>query len=884
MISNALKYSVFACLFKDVSSRRMRAALQNTLFSASVPTVREVRTALQNTLLRGLIAGVLAAGLTAPALAQSDQTVQSDVLSASETLKQGDVSVEDALRRLAGINYSATGLVNPRALGLQHFSLTVDGQRLAGTGFGERGYDLQALPIELFRDLEYIWYLRADRDANALGGTINLKTGSSGLASQRHLRARIGGGTNADYYRITGTTGNVSIQYTEPLLESLTLHLNIAAQQDAHGWEGFATEYAVRDFGNGMTDVVQRFTPGIETTGNERLGGNLQLYFQPDERQRYYLRAFANLNNREFVRHEAQWFANNSWVNPTTTGNLGRHIYTLDTYTRSVHMYAVHAGGRHSFSALDLDYKAGWSHANVNQNQYLFNFEAINMPHTVNLDDRNRPVVEPVNNMPTRQTLRLAPMNYIKDRHLDTRLHAQVDASVNLSPATLQFGSAFQRERKDANDAGAFLHVIYNSRVPQTLNDFEEMRLRTVTVLGDTYSIPWLSDATSARNFLDSSVPAFATNEQTNRMLTDRFNYGAAEDVISAYAMVDAEFGPLTFYAGVRLEHAIVAYDGRQVRFDRFNRFVSTTEVTEEHDYTSILPGFMAGYAANETLRLSLSYGRTIHRHDYQILAPFQLIAGSDTTLFSGNPSLNPMQSDNFDLRVRFDPLLSTHIQLGAFYKAVQNYAEVGRQGVRFTEGQEPVFDYLFETNPALTSVEATVSQYRNSDATASIYGFDAGLQQQFDFLPGLLRYLSAGVTYTYTLSELENVRQNSVVLQDYSPHTLYTVLSMNTPKWYVNISYHRASEVLVHVQDEVRLAPSISASEPVYFDQYSDGWSDLSVAAGISLSPRFSLWVNALNLLGAEQRVYHENRSLYPSGSRKMIGRGVMAGIQFQL
>jgi TonB-dependent receptor len=903
MILNALKYPFYVGLISYCNIRvtlkkvrfsrmygdvlavcRMRMVLGNAVSTGFLPAFFTRTVSLQKVFFMSITVFFFVVSVISAAFAQSTQPALSNELSAEVAVQHGDVTVDDALRRVTGITYSATGLLNPRALGLRYFSVAVDGQRLAGTGFGERGFDLQTLPVELFRDFEYLWFLRANQDANALSGTINLKTGSDGLASQRYLRARLGAGSNADYYRMTGTTGNVSIQYTEPLLESLTLHLNIVAQQDANGWEGFATEYAVRDFGSGLTDVVQRFTPGIETTVNERLGGNLQLYFQPDERQRYYLRAFANVNNREFVRHEAQWFANNSWVNPTTTGNLARHFYNLDTYTRSVQLYAAHAGGRYRFSAVELDYKAGWSHANVNQSRYLFGFEAFNMPHTIDLDDRSRPVVEPVNNMPTRQTLRLTPMNYIKDRHLDTRLHAQADATVNLAPARVQFGAGFQRERKDANDAGAFLHVIFNSRVPQTLNDFDEMRVRTVSVLGDTYTIPWLSDAASARNFLDSSVPAFATNDQTNRMLTDRFNYGSDEDVISAYAMTDVTFGPVNLYVGVRLEHTIAAYDGRQVRFDRFNRFVSTTEVTDKHDYTTILPSFMAGYNANETLSLSLSYGRTIHRHDYLMLAPFQMIAGSDTTLFSGNPSLKPLQSDNIDLRAQFTPIAVTRIQLGAFYKAIQNYAEVGRQRVRFAEGQEPVFDYLFENNPGLTSVEAMVSQYRNSDATASVYGFDAGVQQQFDFLPGLLRYLSAGVTYTYTFSELNDVRQNSVVLQNYSPHTLYAILSMHSPKWYVNVSYHRASEVLIHMSDEVRLAPSINTAEPVFFDQYSDGWSDLSVAAGVNLSPRFTLWINALNLLGAEQRLYHEDRSLYPSGAQKMIGRGVMAGIQFQL
>ena len=810
---------------------------------------------------------------------------QSDIveLHADDLRQHTDQTVQEALLRMHGTGTNYDGILNLRALGANRYNVTVDGQRLATSGFGVRGLDLDMLSNDMFRSIQWIRFQRADMDANALAGTINLRT-DVGLATERSITARVGAGSNPDYYRLTGTISNASLQYTEPLLESLSLHLNLAVQQDITGWEGFTSQYAVRDFGDGPEDVLQRLSPSVETVGTQRAGGNLQLTFRPDERQQYHIRVLANVSEQEFIRHQSQWFANNSWVNPTTTGNLGRHFYNLDTHVRSTQLYAVQAGGQNQLNIIRLSYNLGWAHTYTEQSRYGFGFEALNMPHTVNMDDRNRPTAEPVNNMPTRQTMRLMPMNYITDRHLDTRVSGRLDGDVDLGVIALRVGFSLESGHKDANDAGAFAHIIYNSRVLQTLNDFDEMRVRNFSVLNNAYTIPWLSDAASARNFVDSSVPAFATNEQVNRLLTEMHNYGAFEDVYAAYALTEAEFGNLSIYAGIRMEHTEARYEGRAVRFDRFNRFQSTTELGEGISYTNVLPSARFAFQLTEGVQLSTALSTTLHRHDYQVLAPFQMVSGSDTTIFSGNSSLKPIKSNNIDFHADATLSASTRFRASAFYKNVRDYIEVQQRSETFIEGQEQVFDYIFENNVSLSSIQATISQYQNSEATAAIYGFDFGLDQRMLMLPGVLRHLGVSATYTYTISELENVRENSVILQDYSPHYFQTSIDFTTPRGFLQLSYQWASEVLTIMQDAPRLAPSVSSTEPVFFDQYTEGWSDLSFSAGVAFSSRVNVWVNAYNLLGAEQRVYHEDRNLYPSGSMKRIGRGVMAGIQFNL
>lgn len=815
------------------------------------------------------------------------QSASSDTFDSRITYEElryfGDLSIDEVLIRMYGVSAGHRGHLNLRGVGQNRYSVTIDGQRVASTGLGDRSFDISTLSTEMVRDLEWKRFLTADMDHNALGGTINLRTNRN-LVSARELSVRAGAGANPDYNSLTGTIGQLAIQYAEPLRDDLTLAINLSYQQDMSGWEGLQNEYASRDFGNGLVDLMEQVTPFVETTESNRIGGSLNLHFQPNNDQFYFLRAFLNVEDREFVQHQSRWLSNNSWTNQNTTGNQGRFRYNLNSTDRSIQTYAVHAGGRNAIDIVQLDYSMGWTHTTNESTAYLFSFEALNMPHSVDFDDRTRPVVEPVNNSPTRQTMRLLPMNFIADRHLDTRFSGNVDITIPLSPVTIKVGSNATLSHKNANDSGAFSHFEYNSRTLQTLNDFEELRLRNFSVLNDTYDIPWLTNAESAKSFMNSNVPAFATNEQVNRRLSDIYNYGAFEDVYSGYGMLEADLGQLQLYAGIRIEQTEAKYEGRVVRFDRFNRYVSTSDTSETASYTNVLPSVSAVYKLTDNTSAGVSFGRTIQRHDYNILAPYQLISAVDTSLFRGNHDLKPITSDNVDFVLSHQFSSANRVHVGAFYKSLQNYISLQDELVIFTEGEEQVFDFIFDENPNVTQIEARQRQYRNNDDATTIYGVEAGFAHRLTFLPGALRGLGIAANYTYMFTELENSRDEAVILQNYSPNTVNVSIDYTRSRFFVQIAYQWADEVLTNRQADQRIAPSINAEDPVYFDKYSDGWSDLSLSASINFSQRVSLWLNAYNLLGTEQSQYNYDRSLYPSGTLKRIDRGIMAGIQFNL
>jgi TonB-dependent receptor len=839
------------------------------------------------------LSGIVCAGLMLTGIGVSDgysqvssttDSQQSNPQATSTELnRNGDFSVSDALLRLNGVYAGPRGEVNLRGVGYNRYRVTLDGQRLASTGLGDRSFDLMGIPADVAARIEWIRIVNADMDADGLAGSINLVTGEA-MAEGRSLTLRVGGGANSDYYRLTGPMGRGSLQYQDRVSETVSLGLSLSYQQEYRGWEGLSTHFASRDFGDGAVDVIERFGPYAQTEGRNRLSGSVNLRFRPSTSQEYNLRVFINDDEKLGNQHRYSWLSNSSWVNQNTTTNQGRLGYTLSSNDQSVQTYAAHFGGANKFDRFQLDYNVGWSHSDAKNTAYHFRFEALNTPHTVDFDNRERPQAEPVNNFPRRQDMRLQPMDYIFDRHLETVYTGKADVTIPLSIVSVKTGLSVNSTHKNANEEGAFSHIIYTSRTPQTLNDFDELRISNFEVLGDAYELPWLANPESAKYFLNSSVPAFATNEQNNRRLTDIWNYGAFEDVYAGYAMATSSFGPLKLTAGLRYEQTEATYEGRIMTYDRFNRFVSTVDTSVSTSYSNLFPSVNVSFDATSRITAGVAYSQTIHRHSYNLLAPFQFVSGQDTTIFKGNPNMSPLTSNNIDVYGNARLSATSVISASVFHKSLANFISLQRNRVTYREGDIAAFDYIFEANPTFEEIEATEIQYRVGDESATIYGFEIALHHRFSYLPGPLTNLGLSGSYSYSSSDFENSRDEQLNLPGFSPQMANFSVDYSSRRLYANVTWQWAAETLVNLGEIERPAPSFDPENPVYLDEYSDGWNDVSLNLGVHLSQKVTLWANIYNVSGRDQVSYLNNRNVYPTGTSRRVDHGFMMGIKFAL
>ena len=136
---------------------------------------------------------------------------------------------------------------------------------------------------------------------------------------------------------------------------------------------------------------------------------------------------------------------------------------------------------------------------------------------------------------------------------------------------------------------------------------------------------------------LDNAISRGPTQDSLapDPLATNQFR--ADQAVHAAYGVWEQPFGRLTAQTGLRLEYAELDLD--QV----------TTGVRESTHYVRAYPTLHLGYELGDTQTLKASYSRRVQRPQPFELNPF-LIFREATNYVSGNPDLEPQETDSYEL------------------------------------------------------------------------------------------------------------------------------------------------------------------------------------------------------------------------------------------
>jgi outer membrane receptor protein involved in Fe transport len=124
---------------------------------------------------------------------------------------------------------------------------------------------------------------------------------------------------------------------------------------------------------------------------------------------------------------------------------------------------------------------------------------------------------------------------------------------------------------------------------------------------------------------------------------------------------------------GLRIEQTHASYTGNVVVTDSTGKYLSTTPVSGDQQYTEWLPSVQLRVALDGHSNVRAAYGRGIARPNFSDLPPYLVEQDKKKTVNVGNPALKPTSANSFDLLFeRFlEPLGA--IQAGVFYKALKN-------------------------------------------------------------------------------------------------------------------------------------------------------------------------------------------------------------------
>jgi TonB-dependent receptor len=228
----------------------------------------------------------------------------------------------------------------------------------------------------------------------------------------------------------------------------------------------------------------------------------------------------------------------------------------------------------------------------------------------------------------------------------------------------------------------------------------------------------------------------------------------ATEDIAAGYVRAQAKWGRVGAIAGVRSERTEVKGEGRiRVRPataaqipDPVKRAAYDWDhpVTNRGSYTRSFPSLHLTGDVAANLKARGSWSTSFGRPAFSSLIPSATINDAAQTVTINNPGLGPQYARNLDLSLEYYFKPAGFVSVGWFRKSIRDYILTTDTGVVGTGN-----DNGYEGN----YVGYSLLSQRNA-GSAQISGWEFDWRQQFTFLPGLLRGLSASANYTSLQTE----------------------------------------------------------------------------------------------------------------------------------
>ncbi len=818
-------------------------------------TVREGETTVLNVELEpGVIEGeevvVLAEYLEGQARSFSQQRENvnvTNIISSDQIGRFPDANIGEALKRIPSItvNYDQgeARFVNIRGTAPELNSIMINGERMPSAEAERRAVQVDLVPADMIAAIEVHKAVLPDMDGDAIGGAVNLITRA--VPRGTRLTATLGSGYNA----LTGMpiwNGNIVLgqRFAEDKLGviisgSVQDHRlgsdnaeGVWTQNDSTG-HIYVEEWDVRKYD------IRRLRRSLSAALDYMLGEHTTLFVRgmynhrDDWENRYRLRFILKEPN-------AQGISNSTEIRRQTKGGVDNDRVRLtrleDQRTQSFSIAGQHLVGGFVKTDWRVSYaKASEERPNERYLQYRRRISGSpGLQVRVDLSNPRTPYFTPVHptqvENPTFTFHQLfEEFQYTEEEDFGARLNFEIPFSSDVEYSN-SIKAGFSHKRKEKNRENTFYRY-----TPTTAANMANLGLVGTSDYGDPNYLAgnYMIGHFPTREFLgrlNLSNPALFNGSSVLEETAG--NFDATETVTAGYVMLTQSLGPtLQIIGGLRIERTALKNSG--LEYDDLNGTVRP--ISGEGDYLNVLPGIHLRYELDELTLLRAAWTNTIARPRYFDLVGYRQVFQSDDELYIGNPSLQPTASMNMDLMAEHYFANIGILSGGVFYKAIDKFI----YGSKHSNYTDPVSGKTF----------GRMFQPRNG-RKATLYGFEATVQRQLEFLPSFLSNLNLYANYTYTFSKTDRPDDpalGTIKLPGTAEHVLNTSLTYSAPGLTLGLAFNYSSPYLD--ADELDLTPKL--------ERYYDAVTRLDFNGSVAITPQIRFFVEASNLLNQPLRYY---------------------------
>ncbi len=676
---------------------------------------------------------------------------------------------------------NVTGLT-VRGMGPTMNRITVDGGLITNVGGFNRQFQTHSLTGAMFEQLEVIKGHTPDKGADSLGGTINLKTRSTlSMKEKRRLTYSVSGRWAPTFSQQIPLREDhpfhplVNLSYQE-VFDVLGGDRNLGVSVNTFYSENVAGYFrTIRDFENTTNRPAYLWDYRTQDAYNNRKQSsvNVKTDFRLSPTTKFTLNTIYNDANEPYNRlYETRAFTNQTAPNATTSGvipgytdritsvrpvaasviDVTETMFSFFNRTRQIDL-----GAEHDFDRLKADWDVNYSqtHSNlgVGGGGTLTN-RISGIGWTL---DRTQSDLYP-RFIQTAGPDISNPDNYRPNGQLTTRNNDR-DVEIRNGRFNLQynFPTQFTFSLKAGGD--------WREQLAREVNRSRRWNYTGTTALPSDPSIKTWDSLKTGRiipqwesaSFIQGEVPTNPALWSEDRYFAEQQKYTGTRQVIetvtAGYLMTQGKVGRFGFLGGVRTEktdddtwgwvRAHTASTAAQQAADPVGsaaRDYAGTYRTTSGSYTKSFPSAHLSYDVTPNVKARVSWSTSFGRPAMTNLVPGESFNDTTKELTVNNASLKPQTAQNWDatLDYYFEPV--GNLSAGWFRKEIKDYIVSGIQQGTVATGTDNGYGGEYGGYKLLSSSNA---------GTAYVQGWELSYQQQFTFLPGLLKGLGFSANYT---------------------------------------------------------------------------------------------------------------------------------------
>jgi len=827
-----------------------------------------------------------------------------NIVSADKIKELPDVNAAEAIARLPGIALVRSGgegqKVIVRGLAPKFSAVTINGTRVPSNSGVDRSIDLSMISPELLDGIEVFKTPLPDMDAEAIGGTINLKISKARESLHVLAKGLVGyndmSETFKDYKGILMVSDRVFDNHFGFLIQGSKESFNRSGDFTSNSWQTGATnDEGVTEFlGKSLT-----YTDASEV--RDRTNASMNLDYSINKNHRLGFLALYSNTSRDKFSMSTIFSPHNPSVDykaSGTNGDLKLQLYSLSG-EHKIGTWDIDWSGSSSITDGDLPYNYNMSFTDKRS----FNSELLD----VNGHPRNYPVAAPVgidnvylqngsNNLSwTEEKTNTAFVNIKKSFSINDKIKGYIKTGVKY------ISSKKNRKAKTESEVFYYLGGVESRNA---IAEWEKQKDKLDVVNGGNILATNFASPSNDIKFEDENGNPFAFPLSIDRNLVKDWytiqqpflndhrgargrEYIADETILAGYLMLKLEFGDkLTVIPGFRIEQSDNSYFGYILNSisGRQGEMGTVEDTTTYQKYSEFLPHLHIKYEPFKWLDLRASYSVSLARPNFNWVAPTASIhTSSNLYITSGNPNLKHSRSENYDISATFHHWIWGLFSVNGFYKKINNFStsrsyQLTDEQVAEESGWPGYKGFLLNTYVNLPE--------------SKVWGVELDLQTNLSMLPKPFDGVVISVNYARQFSETTDYNLSSeskttgfppVTVVTYTSTPVKTELPSMTPHIFrssMGYDYKGFSARVSAIYQSDRII-GYSILENMNRLSYQFWRFDASLKQRIG--QRFSLFANLNNFTNQKDISYTAIRGLETINSIQRFGMTGQIGIQFK-